>query len=139
MNFSIDLNTLKANITDIQTSGSLSLVSLKSGNQLLKSIVIDTPDTATYLKVDEEVNIIFKEMEVSIATEEQLPISLQNRVRGTILTIDKSELLSRIILTTELGEITSVITTASVDRLELQPGQKVFALIKTNELMLSKE
>ncbi|WP_420386906.1 TOBE domain-containing protein [Roseivirga sp.] len=133
------MNTLKANITDIHTSGSLSLVSLQSGNQSLKSIVIDTPDTAAYLQVGEEVNIIFKEMEVSIATEEQLPISLQNRIYGTISTIDRSDLLSRVVLSTDLGQITSVITTASVDRLELQPGQKVFALIKTNELMLSKE
>jgi len=133
------LNTLKAKITDIKTSGSFSLVSLDANGLKLKSIVIDTPDTADYLRFNEEVNVIFKEMEASITTQENLPISLQNQIPGTIKEIQKSELLAKIVLETAVGLITSVITSSSADRLGLQTGQKAFALVKTNELMLSKE
>lgn len=133
------MNTLKAKITDIKTSGSFSLVSLDANGLKLKSIVIDTPDTADYLRFNEEVNVIFKEMEASITTQENLPISLQNQIPGTIKEIQKSELLAKIVLETAVGLITSVITSSSADRLGLQTGQKAFALVKTNELMLSKE
>lgn len=133
------MNSFKAKITDIKTSGSFSLVSLDANELRLKSIVIDTPDTADYLKLNQVVSVIFKEPEASIATQADLPISLQNQIPGTISDIQKSELLARVTLETGVGPITSVITTGSADRLKLAIGQEVFALIKTNELMLSKE
>lgn len=133
------MNSFKAKITDIKTSGSFSLVSLDANELRLKSIVIDTPDTADYLKLNQVVSVIFKELEASIATQADLQISLQNQIPGTISDIQKSELLARVTLETGVGPITSVITTGSADRLKLAIGQEVFALIKTNELMLSKE
>lgn len=114
-------------------------MSLDANELRLKSIVIDTPDTADYLKLNQVVSVIFKELEASIATQDDLPISLQNQIPGTISDIQKSELLARVTLETGVGPITSVITTGSADRLKLAIGQEVFALIKTNELMLSKE
>ena len=133
------MNTLKAKITNIKTSGSFSLVSLEANGLKLKSIVIDTPETAGYLQINQEVKVIFKELEASIATRSDLPISLQNQILGTIIDIEKSELLARINLQTKVGTVTSVITAGSADRLGLAVGQEVYALIKTNELMLSKE
>lgn len=133
------MNSFKAKITDIKSSGSFSLVSLEAEGLQLKSIVIDTPDTADYLQLNQEVSVIFKELEASIATKADLPISLQNQIPGTITDIQKGELLARVSLQTQVGSITSVITAGSAERLELAVGQEVFALIKTNELMLSKE
>lgn len=133
------MNTLKAKIIDIQTSGSFSLVSLKTGSLLLKSIVIDTPETAGYLQENEEVQVIFKEMEVSLATHAELPISLQNCIPGIIKEIQQSALLARVVLNTEVGYITSVITRNAAERLGIQQGLQAFAYVKTNELMLSKE
>lgn len=133
------MNTLRAKITDIKTSGSFSLVSLDAHGLKLKSIVIDTPETADYLQPNQEVNVIFKELEASIATEADLPVSLQNQIPGTITDIQKSDLLARITIQTKVGSVTSVITSSSADKLSLAVGQEVYALIKTNELMLSKE
>ena len=133
------MNTLKAKIIDINTSGSFSLVSLDADGLQLKSIVIDTSETAEYLQLNQDVNVIFKEMEASIATKPNLPVSLQNQIPGSITDIQKSELLARIRLRTKIGSITSVITASSADKLKLAVGQEVYALIKTNELMLSKE
>lgn len=114
-------------------------MSLDADGLQLKGIVIDTPETADYLILNEEISVIFKEMEASIATRSDLPISLQNQIPGTIIDIHKSELLARINLQTNVGTVTSVITAGSADRLGLAIGQEVYALIKTNELMLSKE
>lgn len=101
--------------------------------------MIDTPETADYLQLNNEVNVIFKELEASIATQADLPISLQNQIPGSVTDIQKGELLARVTLQTKVGPITSVITAGSADKLKLTIGQEVFALIKTNELMLSKE
>ena len=101
--------------------------------------MIDTPETTDYLQLNNEVNVIFKELEASIATQANLPISLQNQISGAITNIQKGQLLARITLQTKLGSITSVITSGSADKLGLTVGQEVYALIKTNELMLSKE
>ena len=114
-------------------------MSLVANGLKLKSIVIDTPETADYLQLNNEVNVIFKELEASIAIQADLPISLQNQISGTIKDIQKGQLLARITLQTKLGPITSVITSGSADKLWLTVGQEVYALIKTNELMLSKE
>ena len=114
-------------------------MSLNANGLRLKSIVIDTPETADYLQLNHEVNVILKELEASIATQTDLPISLQNQIPGSITNIQKSELLARVTLQTKVGPLTSVITAGSADRLGLAIGQGVFALIKTNELMLSKE
>ncbi|GHE72806.1 MULTISPECIES: TOBE domain-containing protein [Roseivirga] len=133
------MNSFKAKIIDIKTSGSFSLVSLEAIGLKLKSIVIDTPQTADYLQINQEVSVIFKELEVSVATTPNLPISLQNQIPGSIIALQKGELLARITLQTQVGPITSIITAVSADELELTVGQEVFALIKTNELMLSRE
>ena len=114
-------------------------MSLVANELKLKSIVIDTPETADYLQLNNEVNVIFKELEASIAIQANLPISLQNQISGAITDIQKGQLLARITLKTQVGPITSVITSGSADKLELTVGREVYALIKTNELMLSKE
>lgn len=132
------MNSIKAKIVDIQSTQSLSLVSLEANKLHFKSIVIDTPNTCDYLSLDEEINMIFKEMEVSIATETNLPLSSQNQIPGKIVSLQKGKLLTKVKLHSSLGEISAVITTDSAKRLGLKLGQEVFALVKTNELMLSR-
>ncbi|HEY9117204.1 MAG TPA: TOBE domain-containing protein, partial [Roseivirga sp.] len=130
------MNSIKAEIIALKTAGSLTLVELVTADIRLKSIVIDTPETVNYLVEGSKVNVVFKETEVSVATERLMSISLQNQISGVIESLTKGELLSRVELITELGIISAVITTDSVQRLNLKVGQKAYALIKTNELML---
>ena len=44
----------------------------------------------------------------------------------------------KLIIKTDVGEIASIITTNSVKRLDIKIGDSLTAMIKTNELMLSK-
>lgn len=132
------LNSIKAEIIDLKTTGSLTLVTLQAKKTQLKSIVIDTPKTVDYLVEGKVVQVVFKETEVSLATEKLSSISLQNQIAGVIENLVKGELLSRVELMTELGIISAVITSDSVERLNLKTGQPAFAMIKTNELMLSE-
>ena len=131
------MNEIKGNISEIKSSGNLSIVKVSAGNLQLSAIVIDTPQSAPYLETGREVKALFKETEVVISTGTNEQISLRNRIDGIISEIDSGELLSRLTLNTDLGNIISVITTESVKKLRLEVGTEATALIKTNEIMIS--
>ena len=132
------MNVLKGEIESLTVKNSLSLVKIKVGPFHLTSIVIDTPETASYLHEGGAVNVIFKETEVIIGKGTAHPISLQNKFTGTISSIESGDLLSRVRLDTKVGNIVSVITTNAVNQLQLTEGSEVTAMVKTNEVMLSE-
>lgn len=131
------MNTLHGNICDIQVNGGLSLVKVKVGKDVISTVILETPESASYLVVDNPIKVVFKETEVAIGKGSP-EISLQNRISGRIEQIDPGKLLSRVRIATDTGPIDSVITTNAVDQLELSPGMEVITLVKTNEIMLSE-
>ena len=65
--------------------------------------------------------------------------SIRNRLPGTIETIVSDKVVSEIVIRTAAGEATSVITTGSVQRMNLKEGDQVFAIIKATEVSVEKE
>lgn len=131
------MNILEGIIKAIKVDGHLSLVHVEVGTTMLTSIVIDTPATASYLTQEHAVKVIFKETEVMLGKGTSHAISLQNRLIGSVKSIVSSPLLTKLVLTTSAGSITSIITTNAVNQLQLTEGSEVTAMIKTNEMMLS--
>lgn len=133
------MNEFRGEIIDIEVSGSLSLVSVNIGDYfVLKSIVIETPETADYLSLKKQIKVLFKETEVILCTENNVAISLQNRIEGIIKHIEKGTLLSKVEITTKAGELVSIISTNAVNQLGLKHGIDIFAMVKLNEIMLSE-
>lgn len=132
------MNILKGHIQEISVNGDLSIVRVNVEGSLFSTIVIDTPETASFLKLNNEVKIIFKETEVIIGIGDMSGISLRNKIVGTVSRIDADILLSKLTLTTALGEISSIITSNAVAQLKIKLGMEVTAMVKTNELILSK-
>ena len=132
------MNILKGAIKEIEVSGELSIVRVDVRGNLLSTIVIDTPETAEFLKLGNPVRVIFKETEVIIGVGDMKGISLRNKFWGKIKIIEKDLLLSKLLVDCEVGEISSIITSNAVEQLKLQEGMEVCAMIKTNELMLSE-
>ncbi|UII31478.1 TOBE domain-containing protein [Fulvivirga ulvae] len=132
------MNSFNGHIADIQSHGNLSVVTVEiTPDCLLKAIIIDTPETTDYLTGGHEVGVLFKETEVVIGLGDNLAVSLQNRIPGTILSLEKGVLLSRLVVQTAIGHIVSVISTDSVQHLALEINQKVVAMVKLNEVSLS--
>ena len=131
------MNELRGHIKTVEVSGNLSLVGVELQNgQLFKAIVIDTPQSASYLKPETAVAVVFKETEVIIGTGTQFQISLQNQIPATIAQLEQGKLLSKLKLETTNGSISAIISSAAVDNLNLTLGQEVTAMIKLNEVML---
>jgi molybdopterin-binding protein len=65
--------------------------------------------------------------------------SIRNRLRGTIQKIVSDKVVSEVVIRTSAGDVTSIITTGSVQRMNLKEGDQVFAIIKATEVSVEKE
>ena len=130
------MNKLNGTIVNIQSSPEMSIVELAVSGDIFSAMVLETPISAAYLKVGNKVDIIFKETEVSIGRDLSGLISIRNRFKGRIQSIEEHPILSTIVLNYKAGVIASIITTKSVHRLDLKQGIEVEWLVKTNEVSL---
>lgn len=130
------MNRLKGIIASVETAGDISLVEVRVQEVLFSSLVIDTPDTATYLQEGQELYVVFKETEVAIGKGLSGELSLRNRFPATITQMEKGQLLTKLWLDLAGIRICSIITTRSAQRMGLQIGESVEGLIKTNEVSL---
>ncbi len=67
-----------------------------------------------------------------------MKISARNVLKGKVKRITRGAVNSEVIIEVSGGlEITSIITNASVDNLELKEGSKAFAVIKASSVMIA--
>jgi molybdopterin-binding protein len=64
--------------------------------------------------------------------------SIRNRIPGTINGIVSDNVVPELILRTASVDITAIITTGSVKRMNLKVGDNVFAIIKATEVSVEK-
>jgi len=133
------MNVLTGKISAIQQCNELSLVLIECASITLTSIIIETPETAPYLKIGNAIDVVFKETELIISRKGEQLISLQNKIPSTILKINEGKLLSSITLRFMDFELNSIITTNAVKNLALEEGMQVIAMVKTNEMMLAEK
>ena len=65
-------------------------------------------------------------------------LTAKNRISGKVLEVKKGDMVSKVTLEIEPTVLDSIITEETVDKLELKPGDKVYAIIKSTEVMLAK-
>ena len=132
------MNRLKGKIELINSHDELLLVELNVQKTKMKAIIIGKPTDYSYLEIGNEIAILFKETEVTISIDKILNISTQNKLTCTIDSIKKGQLLSQVNLNFNGVTLSSIITTTSVENLNLKHLDTVTALIKTNEIILSE-
>ncbi|MBF0571066.1 MAG: TOBE domain-containing protein [Candidatus Omnitrophica bacterium] len=133
------MNKLTGQVTLIESSEHMSIVDIDVDGDIFSAIVLETPASAAYLKQGGRVTMLFKETEVSIGKNLSGLVSLRNRFKGTIKLLEKSDILTKVILDYKTKEIISIITTRSAQKLGLIIGDAVEWLVKTNEVFLLKE
>jgi len=65
-------------------------------------------------------------------------INVRNQFKGKVRQIIRGDVLSELDVETPWGVVTSVITTRSVDELQLRVGSEVVALVKATEVSIAK-
>jgi molybdopterin-binding protein len=64
--------------------------------------------------------------------------SIRNRLPGTIQKIVSDKVVSEVTIQTAAGIVTSIITTGSVERMNLKEGDNVFAVVKATSVSVEK-
>jgi molybdopterin-binding protein len=68
-----------------------------------------------------------------------MEISARNKIRGVIRDIKLGVVMAKITVEVHGGPlITSIISRDSVDELKLKPGDEVYAIFKSTEVMIGK-
>jgi len=130
------MNRLTGKITAIEHNRHMSLVDVTVGDDVFTATLLETPETADYLQLGNEVTLMFKETEVSLAKNLTGLISLRNRFFVTVRSIERGAIMSAVGLDYCGIALSSIVTTRGVDRLQLAVGNTVEALVKANEMVL---
>lgn len=131
------MNCLDGQIINLVSDNNMTIIDLNVSGSSLKTIIIETPDSASFLKIGNHLNIMFKETEVNLAKDFTGKISLQNRLNCSVKNINKGKLLSQINLNFHSNDISAIITTCDAESLELKENDTVIALIKSTEIMVA--
>ncbi|MBN2816318.1 MAG: TOBE domain-containing protein [Campylobacterales bacterium] len=129
------MNRVRATVKSIQSVEKLNIVSFEYFTQTLSMMSLELGEN---IQPGTTVQLGFKSTAVGIAKEFVGGLSYSNRLPATIDLIEKGELLSSISLKLDDTYIESVITTASLLRMQLREGDSVEALIKASEVFIEE-
>lgn len=133
------MNKLSGIIKQIQVSEAIILVDVEVSGQLFSALLIESANQPEWLSEGNKVDLVFKETEVSLAKNLSGTISLRNRMSCVVVSIEKGKLLSKVNLKFRDMELSSAITSRSVEALQLAVGDEVEALVKSNEVSLMRK
>ena len=113
-------------------------IKLKSGYTIV-SVITNTAVNNLDLKIGDDVVAIFKSNAVLITTDIALNISARNKFLGIVDSINKGEINSELIIDIGNGDkIASIITTNSIESLNIEEKKEICAVIKASDVMLGK-
>jgi molybdate transport system regulatory protein len=142
------MNFMTGRIAGIECFGSLALVDVDADadqkNLRLTATVIGMAPFKKQLIHNAKVNLLFAETDLALAKNLTGMISTRNRIPCRVIGIDRGQLLASISLVVFTGSdiihstqrLMAIITTRSSYSLELAVGDRVEALIKSNEMRL---
>lgn len=133
------MNCIPVIITKVSASGGVVLADMDVHGTSLSALLLDSPENSGWLRNGVQLFAVFKETEVSIAIDLSGKISLRNRIPCIVKKVNRGELLSVVEMQFIEFELTSAITSRSVDMLGLKPGMEVTAMIKANEITLMQK
>jgi len=127
------MSQFRATISDIQSAGSIHIVSFTTAGFTLKMISLALAPNIT---LHSEVILGVKATAVALAKECSGILSFSNQLTLEISKIEEGKLLTSLLLQGKDFELESIITTASKEKMHLEVAQKVTALIKSSDLFI---
>lgn len=127
------MNTLRAKVLKIENKDSLNLVtfSFKSINLFMISL-----DLNEQIKENAKVVVYVKPTNISLAKEFEGQISSSNKLKGQIISIEKGQLLSSVICNVLDIQIQSMITTNSLNNMNLCVHDNITLFFKASDLSI---
>ena len=130
------MNTLTGKIVKIATSGEIGQVHVDVNGAIFTSILLDVNSFG--ITNEESVKLLFKANEVLIATKES-QVSAKNAFLGKVIKIEQGLILSEVSLEFQDLSIKSIITTNSLQTLNIKEDMTFLWFVKANEVTLQKD
>lgn len=125
---------IKAKISAIEQNDGVSVFEFSAENLSLKMLSLENLQN---LKIGDEVRLNFKSSDVFVATSPLLNCSVSNEIKAEISDIQKGQITSSLHLNAGKFEFESIISTASLKRLNLAPGNQIYAYVKATSLYIA--
>ena len=133
------MSHLKASIEKIECVDALNIVTFVCAGQKLQMVSLELSEE---IQPGVQVKLACKPTAVALAKPTVdvesfcSMLSYSNQLKVQIVAIDRGKLLSSIVLKLGVFSLQSITSTDAVERLDLQKGDEVIALIKANELSI---
>lgn len=127
------MNKLKATIKHQKHSSGLTRIEAMAGEYLFRLLIFEE---IAVERVGRECYLLIKESEIALSKAKPADISISNRVECEVVEINKGEMLCELSMQFGGETLHSIITSESVERLRIEVGDMVYALIKANEIYL---
>ena len=125
---------IKAQISAIEQNDGVSVFEFSAENLSLKMLSLENLQN---LKIGDEVRLNFKSSDVFVATSPLLNCSVSNEIKAQISDIQRGQITSSLHLNAGKFEFESIISTASLKRLNLAPGDQIYAYVKATSLYIA--
>jgi len=133
------MNKLKGKIYNVKIAEGITLVDICINDDEFSSLIINSESTDEYIFVGNEVNMLFKETEISVKNfHEKHNKKRQNKMITEVKAINKGDILSELKFQYKENQITAIILTRLLEELGLKIGEKAILILRTQEILLSK-
>ena len=125
---------IKAKISAIEQNNGVSVFEFSAEILSLKMLSLENLQN---LKIGDEVLLNFKSSDVFVATSPLLNCSVSNEIKAQISDIEQGQITSSLHLNAGKFEFESIISTSSLKRLNLAPGNQIYAYVKATSLYIA--
>jgi molybdopterin-binding protein len=126
------LNRVFGEIIKIDYKDNFSVVEVNTKLGNLFVAVLETPETASYLKEKNYINLLFNPAELLLFKIKDE--TLLNMFDCKIIEIERGKLLSKILLEKDSIKLESLVLAKQVDKYDLKIGDRVFCHIKPTSI-----
>lgn len=130
------LSGIIANVTEGQIHAHVQIL---WKNIPLSVIVTKASCDDMHLSIGDTIQVIIKGTDVMLAKSFSGMLSARNRARGIVKKIIEGDVLSKVFVESQDDILIAIITNTSLKEMDLQSGDEVMAIVKSTELILSKE
>ncbi|WP_417331856.1 TOBE domain-containing protein [Halarcobacter sp.] len=127
------MNKLEAKVSKIKSKQSLNLVSFSFNTNTLTMISLDLDEK---VKEDKQVLLSIKPTNITLAKNFEGLLSSSNKLLGKISNLEIGELLSSVICDVNGTLIEAVITTNSLEKMNLSLNEDIVLLFKASDLAI---
>lgn len=130
------MNSFKGIVHKSEVFQALTKVDVRLDDLRLTTVVLTEANGQGGFDPGQEIDVLFKETEVILVKGNPDTISLRNRFEGVVVEIAKEAPLCQVTVNTQYGDLRSIVTLSALEELKLKEGDRVWAMIKANELIL---